>query len=88
MLDHEKLKAILHADWHILCVSECTMLPSPFTVASFFGKMPIQHMLTHVHIHSTDPSVWHVGCRYETSHNTLKILLYKTVTSHISETST
>jgi hypothetical protein len=73
MLDHEKWKAILLADWHILCVSEYKMLPSPFTVASIFGKMPIQNMLTYSHIHSIDPSVCHVACRYETSHNTMKI---------------
>jgi hypothetical protein len=65
MLDHEKRKAILHADWHILFVSDCKMLPSPFIVASVFGKMPIQNMLTaFIYIPLIHQSViWHVDIK-------------------------
>lgn len=86
-MDHESWKAILGADWHIPYVSECKMGPHPFTLASVFGKMPIQYMLTYTHIHSIDPWVCHMACGYETSHNTMKTWLYKTVTSNISEPS-
>jgi len=62
----------------------CSPLSSQYL--KFLGKC-LHKTCLHSHIHSIDPSVCLVACRYETSHNTMKIWLYKTITSHISETS-
>jgi len=64
----------------LTCFSHFSM-----TSGRFWGLLTTREYV-HTNTHSIDPSVCHMTCRYETSYNTVKTWLYKTVTSPLSET--